>query len=235
MTYMDSSQSPYYTLQFHEDTNSPYLYKFDLNQRHWITSNTSLSMRLDKQIDTINMNKPNYMCNEDNSKSFMHCMENYYSRKLGCVLPWVWKKTINNDNMNLCEGKEKFKEFKNIAMNILKPEESKELINEGCFVPNCKQRSWRIKKDQRSEKKENDKVITGFQYFVTETKVLIREEVKLYTVINFFAEVGGYLGLLLGESLLSYLITATKWFQTLRRRFKERCRKPDEEPESTRA
>ena len=71
---MDSSQSPYYTLQFHEDTNSPYLYKFDLNQRQWITSNTSLSMNLDKQIDTINMNKPNYTCNEDNSKSFMHCM-----------------------------------------------------------------------------------------------------------------------------------------------------------------
>ena len=63
----------------------------------------------------------------------------------------------------------------------------------------------------------------------------MREEVKLYTIINFFAEVGGYLGLLLGESLLSYLITATKWFQTLKRKFKEHCRKAEEEPESTRA
>jgi hypothetical protein len=140
---------------------------------------------------------------------------------------------MKNDSLNLCKGKEKFEEFKNIAMNILKSEESKELINEGCFIPNCKQRSWRIKKDQRSEKKENDNVITGFQYFMTETKVLVREEAKLYTVINFFAEVGGYLGLLLGESLLSYLITATKWFQTLKRKFKEHCRKAEEEPEST--
>ena len=61
-------------------------------------------------------------------------------------------------------------------------------------------------------------------------KVLVREEVKLYTLINFFAEVGGYLGLLLGESLFSYLITASKWFQTLKTKFKECSRKADEEP-----
>ena len=35
------------------------------------------------------------------------------------------------------------------------------------------------------------------------TKVLIRKEVKLYTLLNFFAEVGGYLGLLLGKAMKS--------------------------------
>ena len=232
---MDSSQSPYYVLQFHEENNSPYLYKFPLDQRFWIESNTSLSMGLEKQIDTINMNKPNYTCDENNSNNFMHCMEKYYSRKLGCILPWVLKKNINVDSMNLCEGKVKFKEFKNISMNILRPEETKELINEGCFVRNCMQRSWTLMKNQRREKIINDKVTTGFQYFAEEIKVLVRKEVNLYTIINFFAEVGGYLGLLLGESLISYIITITKWFQSLRRKFKERCRKADEEPESTQA
>ena len=232
---MDSSQSPYYGLQFHEENESRYLYKFPLDQRFWIESNTSLSMGLEKQIDTVNMNKPNYSCDENNSNNFMHCMENYYSRKLGCILPWTLKKNINVDSMNLCEGKVKFQEFKNISMNILKPEKNKELINEGCFVPNCMQRSWTLKKNQRREKIINDKVTTGFQYFGEEIKVLVRKEVNLYTIINFFAEVGGYLGLLLGESLISYIITTTKWFQSLRRKLKERCRKADEEPESTQA
>ena len=232
---MDSSQSPYYVLQFHEENNSPYLYKFPLDQRFWIESNTSLSMGLEKQIYTINVNKPNYTCDENNSNNFMHCMEKYYSRKLGCILPWVLKKNSNVDSMNLCEGKVKFKEFKNISMNILRPEETKELINEGCFVRNCMQRSWTLMKNQRREKIINDKVTTGFQYFAEEIKVLVRKEVNLYTIINFFAEVGGYLGLLLGESLISYIITITKWFQSLRRKFKERCRKADEEPESTQA
>ena len=49
------------------------------------------------------------------------------------------------------------------------------------------------------------------------TKVFLREEVKLYTLINFFAAVGGYLGLLFGESLLSYIIRGSKWFQILKR------------------
>ena len=232
---MDSSQSPYYGLQFHEENESRYLYKFPLDQRFWIESNTSLSMGLEKQIDTVNMNKPNYSCDENNSNNFMHCMENYYSRKLGCILPWTLKKNINVDSMNLCEGKVKFQEFKNISMNILKPEKNKELINEGCFVPNCMQRSWTLKKNQRREKIINDKATTGFQYFAEEIKVLVRKEVNLYTIINFFAEVGGYLGLLLGESLISYIITTTKWFQSLRRKFREHCRKADEEPESIQA
>ena len=64
-------------------------------------------------------------------------------------------------------------------------------------------------------------------------KVLVRKEVKLYTLINFFAEVGGYLGLLFGESLLSYFIKGSKWFKILGRKLIDRCRKIDKEPEPT--
>ena len=80
----------------------------------------------------------------------------------------------------------------------------------------------------------NENIKTGFQFEMPPNgKVVVREEVKLYTPINFFAEVGGYLGLLLGESLISYLITVSKCFQTLKRKFIECCRKTDEEQESS--
>ena len=62
--------------------------------------------------------------------------------------------------------------------------------------------------------------------------MLVRQEVKLYTLINFFAEFGGYLGLLLGESVFSYITTASKWFLSLKTKFKECCRKVEEEPET---
>ena len=229
---MDSSQSRYQLLQFHEEANSPYLYKFAQDQWYWFKDKTFLQIELGKQIDTTNINKPNYTCNEEKSNSFMHCMENYYCRKLGCILPWVLRNNIKNTSMNLCKGKEKFREFKNIAMNILKPEESKELINEGCFIPDCMQRSWKVRNQRNIEERKNDKLITGFQFEMPpNTKVLVREEVELYTLTNFFAEIGGYLGLLLGESLISYLMTASTWFQIIRRKIKERCRKADEEPE----
>ena len=107
-------------------------------------------------------------------------------------------------------------------MNILKPETREELINEGCFIPNCMQRSWKVENERNIEKIKNDSIIIGFLFEMAQhTNVLIREEVELYTLINFFAEVGGYLGLLLGESLISYLMTASTWFQILRRKLKE--------------
>ena len=225
----DSPQSPYYLLEFHQEANSPYLYKWAQDEGLWLENKTVSYMLFGKQIDTIKINKLNYTCDEENSKRFMHCMENYYSQKLGCILPWVLKNNIRNDSMNLCKGKEKFKEYKKIAMNILRSEASKELFNEGCFIPNCKQQSWIIKKEKTLVRNK-----TGFQFEVPQhMKVLVREEVELYTLINFFAEVGGYLGLLLGESILSYLITASTWFQSLITKFKERCRKADEGPESS--
>ena len=229
---MDLSQSPWYVLQFHQEADSPYLYKFEQDQWLFFDVQKLLKIEIGKQIDTIDINKSNYTCDEENSKCFMDCMENYYSQKLRCKLPWAMNFNVRNASMNLCKGKEKFKEFKNLAMNILKSEQSKELIKEGCFMPNCLRRSWKVKKDNYIKRFKNDIPVTGFKYEIFQpAKVLVKKEVKLYTIINFFAEVGGYLGLLLGESLFSYLITASKWFTILRRKIKEYCKKADEEPE----
>ena len=221
---MDLSSSSWNSLQFHQEADSPYLYKI-VQDQIWFEDKNLLWIQFDKQIDTIKINKSNYTCNEYNSNSFMHCMENYYSQKLGCMLPWSLNNTLKNASMNICEGKEKFEQFKNIAINILKPEKSNELINEGCFVPNCLQTSWKIKKE-----KNNGERKTGFWLeWYEPSNVLVREEVQLYTLINFFAEVGGYLGLLLGESLFSYIITTSKWIQVTWVKFKANCSKKSKE------
>ena len=222
---MGSSTSLWHSVQFHQEAESPYLHKLVQDQQLWIKNKTVLWVQFDEQIDTIKIVKPNYKCDEYNSNSFMHCMENYYSRKLGCILPWSLNNTLKYARLNICEGKEKFKQFRNIAMNILKPEESNELINEGCFVPNCVQRSWKIKKEKYDGEQK-----TGFWLeWYEPSNVLVREEVQLYTLINFFAEVGGYLGLLLGESLLSYIITTSKWIQVIWVKFKANCCKKSKE------
>ena len=222
---MGSQTSSWHSLRFHEEADSPYLYNsIEYNQWLWFRNEKNLYMELGKQTDTINIKKSNYTCDEYNSNSFMHCMENYYSKKMGCILPWTLNNNLEYDNMKICKGKEKFKLFRNIAMNILKPEESNELINEGCFIPNCVQRLWKIKKENYDDNEKNGKLTTGFQYeWFQHTPILLREEVELYTLVNFFAEVGGYLGLLLGESLLSYVITTSRWVQVLWVKFKANC------------
>lgn len=179
-----------------------------------------------KQINTQRMNKHSYTCNKDNQNYLMRCMENYYSKRLGCLLPWSIQNNQSNHTANVCKGKDKFEEFKNISMKILRTEETKELIKEGCFIPNCQQQSWEIKNGLVTGYSES-----GFEFLMPQKpKVLARREVKLYTAINFFAEVGGYLGLLLGESLISYIIIISKGIHVIGKKLKNKCRKKVEEP-----
>ena len=124
---------------------------------------------------------------------------------------------------NVCKGAQKFNEFKQISMNILRTKETKKLINEGCFIPNCQQRSWEMRKE-----KFNIATETGFEFLMP--KVLVRREVELYTFINFFAEVGGYLGLLLGESLISYITIVSKWVHLIGKKVKDKCRRDKKVP-----
>ena len=213
-------------LQFHQEGDSPYAYKLDAKDIHWMKNDSYIYFIFLKQIDTLNMNKHRYTCNEDNQNHFMQCVENYYSKKLGCLLPWTTKDSQDNHTGNTCKGKDKFREFKNISKNILRTEETNELIKEGCFAPNCLQRSWDLKKE-----KFNDYQDTGFEFFMPpKPTVLGRREVKLYTAINFFAEVGGYLGLLLGESLIAYILVISKWIHVIGKKLKDTCRKDAEKP-----
>ena len=215
-----------YVLQLHQEGQSPYAYNFAYEDIHWFGNNSYFTLTFMKQIDTVNMNKHRYTCNKDNQKHFMHCVEQYYSKRLGCLLPWSKKDSQNNHSGNVCKGKDKFRDYKNISMNILRTKEQKELIKEGCFIPNCQQRSWEIKKE-----KFNEIPGSGFELIMNpKLKVLQRREMKLYTPINFFADVGGYLGLLLGESVISYIIMISKWIYVIAKKLKNKCRKKTEEP-----
>ena len=60
------------------------------------------------------------------------------------ILQTKLTKTSNqtHQNMSKCTGKSKFQEFQNFAKKILTPGMKKELVHAGCFIPNCKQRTW---------------------------------------------------------------------------------------------
>ena len=227
---IESSVSPWYSLQLHEEGQSPYAYTFAGEDLHWIEEDSYFGLTLMKQIDTVKMNKHSHSCNEDNQNHFMHCVEDYYSKRLGCVLPWSTKESHIYNAGNVCKGKEKFREFKNISLNIWRPEGTKGLIKEGCFIQNCQKQSWDMKKEKYTE---FTNISAYYVDMYKKPKVLVRREVKLYTLINFFAEVGGYLGLLLGESLVSYIFVISKWVHLIGKKLKEKCKKEAEEPSET--
>ena len=213
----NSSNAGYYT-QFHEPGQSPYNYDLDHGSIYWFLKGDQLGFQmLSHQTELQKINKNSFSCIEDNSNRLTNCINEYYETKLGCALPW-----INNNNnptqMDLCKGVNKFSEFKKLSLSILQPGVKNELSQRGCFEPNCNQRSWNIRYMERVNRtgNEDSNFLGRLWYFLPHnSKVLVRTEVELYTFINFFAEVGGYLGLLLGESMLSYLIMGSHWLQII--------------------
>ena len=210
MEFEIHSPFEYYSIEIHESGYSQYNYDVDRSKIIYIDKGSHVVYTMSGQQDVVKrLKKLNFICNEDNSNRQTDCLNNYYASKLNCVLPWV--RTNNPEPADLCDGKDKFEEFRNLSMSIGEIEATNELYERGCLVPNCRQKSWNIK---TSKKLKNPYNYT-FPLFIfsEETKVLLRNEIELYTVSSFFADIGGYLGLLLGESLVSYFLLAVSWLQ----------------------
>ena len=90
----------------------------------------------------------------------------------------------------------------------------------GCIIPNCEERTWHIESFQKENLSNTMSDLSGQNLLLTidfphSSKVLVRNEINLYTVSSFFADVGGYLGLLLGESLISYFLLIIQWLKKI--------------------
>ena len=64
---------------------------------------------------------------------------------------------------------------------------------------------------------QNYEISTCFMIF--QTTYIVRKEIKQYSFTHLFADFCGYVGLFLGESLISYFLQAIHW---IRRKFGEK-------------
>ena len=101
----------------------------------------------------------------------------------------------------VCSGKDKFTEFRNISEQINSLAFKKKLIRRGCFVPNCITKKW-LRVDQEVE--DTGETYTTISFEVnSNSKTMVRREIRLADYWTFLADCGGYLGLYVGGSVLS--------------------------------
>lgn len=198
-------------LEYHGKGESKQNYVFDWTTIEYIAKGKINAIYLKTQ-ETRKLKKAKYNCAEDNSQRFTDCINDFYAFKLGCQLPWVRK---TNSSSTYCKGQDKFSQFRNLSMSITKPELLHELRhNHHCFIPNCHQRSWTVANSKTLDTLDNENDTYIEFYLPSSSKVHLQNEIKLYTLANLFAEVGGYLGLLLGSSILSYIDTIYLWIKS---------------------
>ena len=125
-------------IEIHEIGQSLHNYYTDQHKIEWMAPKTTYRKKFGKQVVTRMLKTSNTDCHEDNSNKMMNCVNNFFAKKLGCTLPWVKEKEAK------CTGKEKFEEFKNLSAKLKGNSIGKELMEEGCPIPNCQERTWTV-------------------------------------------------------------------------------------------
>ena len=169
--------------EIHEIGQSPHNYYIDQQKIELIVPENVYTKKFGKQVVTQKLKTSKMYCHEDNSNKMMNCVNNFYSKKLGCILPWIQESGAK------CTGKEKFDEFKNLSAKLIDASIEKELMEEGCPIPNCNQRAWTIDSTEKFVQKNggtesNSTSIEMELSFPHYTHVLVRNEIHFLQILE---------------------------------------------------
>ncbi len=192
------------TLEVHEPGQSGY------NSEHYLESTFTYSAGQADQVifkarRDIKVSTPAQQCHEDNDHSSTECVNKIMMDKLQCQLPWIDIDT----NYRICDKPEDMTKY----MDYMKQLDMNELYGTECFVPNCESASWSVAKsyEDTQEEKAQPNSISVYLLFQRNLPVTVHRYSLAYGFSNFVADFGGYLGLLLGASLLSLYDDIIMW------------------------
>ena len=150
------------------------------------------------QTETIRLKKSKYDCNEDNSMERKKCLYQFISKEIGCRLPW--DKTLNE--LKECKTQLELELFMNVSAKLSSTKFREQTSLRKCYVPNCKRTSW-VSDENYNGWRTFHNFTTYIIHLPLDGKVLQRQEVLLADFSTFLSDIGSYLGLFLGASILS--------------------------------
>ena len=190
----------------HEPGQSSYHYRFD-----WLEGMESKEKKYGYQeyfISTVttSLKKQGYECDEKNQMKKTECIDEFLTKQLNCSLPWMKKVNSLNCTGNLTILRELYYDLRHNQSNI-SPQVMEDLRK--CLIPNCITTKWRkthaakwILKDKNGEDKKPERVSIHW-ILPSNAYTIKRREIFLANDSTFFADIGSYLGLFLGASILS--------------------------------
>jgi hypothetical protein len=153
------------------------------------------------KTDLINLDQPGYRCNS--SKELVgakQCTDMYIEKHLGCSLPWQKQNYYAHPT---CNETWQYEKLYNLKQESAYMDDSEIFENMGC-LSSCKKTKYilnplsgLVTKNKYSPNRFKIKLFFSSGRYNEKTQYWI------YDMNNLIADIGGYLGLLLGYSLLS--------------------------------
>ena len=160
------------------------------------------------QTETIFISQENDKCltaKEIEEVNTLECLEINIDSLLNCTIPWRSKK--NPKEKPLCSHAWEYDQY---LANSLKYMDPDSLNNIAKCNPGCNRYEYSTKltrKGSFTDLDEDTSKIVLFEFFYNQYEVQVREHVWAYDHLNLISDIGGWLGLLLGYSILGFYDT----------------------------
>ena len=136
---------------------------------------------------------------EPRTEEMNTCIQRYIEDAMGCQLPW------NNESTTLpsCKEPKHYNAFLKMHNDVTRKKEAKIAEITGC-LPSCRRNEYAMKLINRITLPlvDGQRQMSGLFFYPT-GRYIETSYYYAYTVGDFFADVGGYMGLFLGYSALS--------------------------------
>ncbi len=141
------------------------------------------------------------------------CQVHFIEKQIGCKLPWLrGKKTGPAQFENVCSGIKATLKNMTAVIKALNHASLKHFLEDTGCAPSCQMYVPTLAKEQERigghlDEIDNgtDKRLLQFMVYSEQTTIPVEEIVLSYDNLDAMADVGGYLGLLLGASCLSMI------------------------------
>ena len=132
------------------------------------------------------------------------CLEIHIDSLLNCTLPWRSKKTPQGKP--LCSHAWEYDQYLANSFKFLDPNSLKNIAK--CY-PGCNRYEYSLKLQRKTALRDLDnyKDTVEFDFFYDQYEIQVREHVYAYDSLNLVSDFGGWLGLLLGYSILGFYET----------------------------
>ena len=171
-------------------------------------------------IEVHHINQDNEPCISEHDKvmDLWACITDHIYSKINCTLPWA--EEANDKDVHLCSSPEEYDLYYAAVMEGMFYN-SEYIEKVAKCTPGCKRTEYSAKlvysiKDPTLSEKWR------LNIFFAKDKFPLKEQFYIYGTTNLIADFGGYLGLLLGYSLLGFYDSLMDFFQYLIKILKRR-------------
>ena len=172
-------------------------------------------------LEVNHINQDNEPCIAEAYKmtDIWECLTHHMYSRLNCTLPWVEK--AKNKNSHLCSSPEEYDLF--LALTILTMNLNSEYIEKVAkCIPQCKRTEYSAKLMYSATGDPNLAGKWRLRIYFGRDKFPVKEQFYIYGTANLIADFGGYLGLLLGYSLLGFYDTLADFFEHMFQRYNKK-------------